>query len=73
MCNWRMTKNRPTLHSDAALINALGGPSKLAKILGFPKGRGVQRVQNWKYRGIPELVLLRHPKVFRAARSVEAA
>lgn len=72
MCNSPMTKQAP-LHSDAELIDSLGGPSKLARRLGFKNPGGVQRVQNWKYRGIPEIVRLRHPKVFRKVVASEAA
>jgi hypothetical protein len=44
-------------NEDAALIDRLGGPSKLAKRLRYdPKKGGVQRVQNWKIRGIPASV-----------------
>ncbi len=35
--------------TDSELIEKLGGASKLAKRLGY----GVQRVNNWKKRGIP--------------------
>lgn len=42
---------------DAALIERLGGPATLARRLRFdPKKGGVQRVQNWKVRGIPASV-----------------
>ncbi len=42
---------------DAALIDRLGGAAKLAKRLRYdPKKGGVQRVQNWKARGIPASV-----------------
>lgn len=51
-------------HPDAALIDKLGGPADVARLLGFdPKG-GTQRVQNWKTRGIPEVVRLRRPDLF---------
>lgn len=59
-CNVAMTK----LHDDAKLIDRLGGPAALARKLGFGPG-GTQRVQNWKYRGIPEIELLRNPAAFR--------
>lgn len=49
---------------DQALIEQLGGPSQLAKLLGFKKPGGVQRIQNWKVRGIPALVKLAHPHIF---------
>ena len=42
---------------DATLIERLGGPANLARRLSFdPKKGGVQRVQNWKVRGIPASV-----------------
>lgn len=49
---------------DAALIDKLGGPANLARRLGFDPAKGVQRVQNWKYRGIPEVIRLRRTDVF---------
>ena len=58
-----------TRHPDAELIDQLGGPAEVARALGFdPKAGGVQRVQNWKARGIPEVIRLRHPEVFVVAR-----
>jgi len=65
----------PELHPHAALIDALGGPSKLADRLGIQGAGRVQRVQNWKYRGIPEVMLLRHPKIFgrQSAQEKQAA
>lgn len=60
-------------HPDAALIDRLGGPAVLARKLGFGVG-GVQRVQNWKYRGIPEIERLRNPSAFiPSADTAEAA
>ena len=50
--------------SDAELIDSLGGPASVAKRLGYPPLGGVQRVQNWKVRGIPARVRLDHPDVF---------
>lgn len=55
------------LHPDAAIIERLGGPSSVAKLLSFDKPGSVQRVQNWKYRGIPEVVRLRRPSIFGPA------
>lgn len=46
--------------SDKDLIESLGGPAKLAARLGY----SVQRVQNWKDRGIPAQVRLDHPDIF---------
>lgn len=50
---------------DKRLIEELGGPSKVAELLGFDKkAGGVQRVQNWLTRGIPAEVKLAHPGIF---------
>lgn len=55
--------------NDADLIKALGGPTKVAELLGYDKAAGgVQRVQNWLTRGIPAQVKVDHPKVFLSAR-----
>ena len=50
---------------DAALIDVLGGPAKLAELLGYDKQQGgVQRVHNWRARGIPAKVKLERPDLF---------
>ncbi|MDE1999934.1 MAG: hypothetical protein KGI52_13540 [Burkholderiales bacterium] len=49
---------------DAKLIESLGGPSKVAELLGYDKDGGVQRVHNWIERGIPPKVKLEHPEIF---------
>lgn len=49
--------------SDKELIMGLGGPAKVAELLGFKK-HGVQRVQNWTTRGIPAQVRLDHADLF---------
>ena len=55
--------------TDTEMIKALGGPTKVAELLGYDKGNGgVQRVQNWLTRGIPAQVKLDHPRIFSAAR-----
>lgn len=46
--------------SDSDLIESLGGSAKVAARLGC----SVQRVQNWKVRGIPAQVRLDHQDVF---------
>lgn len=47
-----------------ALINELGGPSRVARKLGiYPTG--VARVSNWKKRGIPAHVYLQYPHIFK--------
>jgi len=48
------------MSTDKELIESLGGPAKLAARLKC----SVQRVQNWKERGIPPRVRLDHPDVF---------
>ena len=49
------------LQFDKDLITHLGGPSTLAKRLGFSSK---QRVHNWLVRGIPPAVKLAYPKIF---------
>lgn len=51
-------------HPDWALITDLGGPAKVARLLGYEPRGGIQRVQNWRYRGIPAEVKLSFPKIF---------
>jgi len=50
--------------SDAELIDKLGGPARVCELLGLVKSRGVQRVHNWKSRGIPAEVKLSRPDLF---------
>lgn len=53
------------LHPDAKVIDLLGGATKLAELLGYDKSAGgLQRIQNWKKRGIPANVKLAHPELF---------
>lgn len=52
-------------HPEWALVMALGGAAKVAETLGYEKDGGVQRVQNWKLRGIPSHVKLKHPDLFQ--------
>lgn len=54
----------PNEHPDWKLILSMGGPVKVAQLLGYAKEGGAQRVQNWKYRGIPPAVKVEHPKLF---------
>lgn len=62
-------------HPHALLINKLGGPTTVAHML---RARGmrrctVQRVSNWKSRGIPPRVWLEHAVVFEAVEVVAPA
>lgn len=50
--------------NDELLIKSLGGPTKVAKLLGYDKFGGAQRVSNWMRRGIPAKVKLEHPNIF---------
>lgn len=54
---------------DKALIAALGGPAKVAELMGYDKATGgVQRVHNWLERGIPSKVKLERPDLFLRQR-----
>lgn len=50
--------------NDAELIESLGGPARVAELLHLDKDGGVQRVHNWKTRGIPAKVKLERPDLF---------
>jgi len=53
---------------DKKLIEELGGPKKVADLLGYADG-GIQRVQNWLTRGIPAKVKVDHPEIFLKQRN----
>ena len=60
--------------TDTQLINDLGGPTKVAAMLGIDKPCSVQRVQNWLTRGIPAQVKVNYPHLFlNRAGSAELA
>ncbi|WP_159917853.1 hypothetical protein [Pantoea sp. 18069] len=62
------------MHPDTQLIGRFGGATKLAARLGFPiKGGGVQRVQNWKGRGIPASVERDNPWITDERRAMLSA
>lgn len=50
--------------NDKELIQALGGPTTVAKKLGLEGKKGVCRVANWMRRGIPAQVKLDHLGIF---------
>ena len=50
--------------NDAQLIESLGGPTKLAKLLGYKGVSGARRVHNWIKRGIPSRVKLENLTIF---------
>lgn len=65
--------------TDSELIDKLGGPAKVAARLGYDKAAGgVQRVHNWRARGIPASVRLNNldlfplPKQPKTGRKVKA-
>ena len=43
------------LHQHAAVIDKMGGSTAVARLFGYTP----QRVQNWKYRGVPDAARLR--------------
>lgn len=51
------------------IINALGGTSKVAKLLGLTP----PAVQAWKKRGIPPRIQLDHPKLIAKGKRLVAA
>ena len=60
--------NKPQ-HPDAVVIRSLGGPAKVAELLGLDKQQGgVQRVSNWLTRGIPASVKVEHQNIFLRKR-----
>lgn len=64
MFNCGMEPKKDAIAADCKLIESLGGPAKVAKLLGYDSPGGIQRVHNWKARGIPASVKLEHPELF---------
>lgn len=60
------------IEQDAALIDKHGGAAALAKKL-MLKGRGQERVQNWKARGIPASIKIQYPEIFLTKAMKRAA
>ena len=54
--------------NDADLIKHLGGPTVVARRLGYKLPDGARRVHNWMKRGIPAQVRLDHPRIFKPQR-----
>lgn len=58
-------EDKNQIQADRDRIIDLGGPAKVAELLGLDKTRGgVQRVQNWMGRGIPAKEKLARPDLF---------
>ncbi|WP_227874080.1 hypothetical protein [Cupriavidus metallidurans] len=65
MFNQAMNAKPTAVHADWQLIESLGGPAQVAKLLGYDlKKGGIQRVHNWRVRGVPPSVKLAHPSLF---------
>ena len=58
---------------DNAIIERLGGPTKVAELLGYDKAGGPQRVHNWTKRGIPPAVKVARPDLFMVGHPVTPA
>ena len=55
------------IEADRITIAGLGGPSRVAELLGYEKQQGgTQRVCNWLARGIPAAVKVERPDLFLA-------
>lgn len=62
------------MDTDQHLIDKLGGPTRVAELLDMAGEPGVvQRISNWKRRGIPAKVLLEHGDVLRQAEAAADA
>lgn len=60
------------MKTDSQIIDDLGGAAKVAELLGFRSDIGTQRVHNWKARGIPAAVRLKHLDVFGTSAEFES-
>jgi hypothetical protein len=54
-------------HPDSNLIDQLGGPAQLARQLGMTEQGSIQRIVNWRRRGIPLKVKVDHAAIFMPA------
>nr|WP_261547322.1 hypothetical protein [Burkholderia multivorans] len=56
------------IEADRITIARLGGPARVAELLGYEKHLGgTQRVCNWLARGIPAAVKVERPDLFLTA------
>ncbi|WP_310672786.1 hypothetical protein [Burkholderia multivorans] len=56
------------IEADRMTIARLGGPARVAELLGYEKHLGgTQRVCNWLARGIPAAIKIERPDLFLAA------
>jgi hypothetical protein len=59
-----MKKDKEHIALDKALIESLGGARELVKLLKWDSNGGLQRINNWKARGIPPAIKIQYPKIF---------
>jgi len=56
--------------TDGEFIDALGGPRRVCELLRYDaENGGLQRIYNWRTRGIPSKVLLEHAAIWALARA----
>jgi hypothetical protein len=65
--------NKIPLHPDSAIIDQLGGSTKLSDALKYGRNGGPQRVNNWRTRGIPAAVKLDRQDLFRPRKRRKAS
>lgn len=62
-----------TANESTKIIKAAGGSTAFARLLGIDRQRGyLQRINNWKCRGIPPRVILDHQVTIERLRSIAA-
>ncbi len=58
-----------TPNETSTLIDRAGGPAAFGRLLGIDETDGwLQRVNNWKHRGLPAAVELEHQETIRKLR-----
>lgn len=55
--------------ADAARIDALGGPTEVAKLLSFSAFGSASRVANWKKKGVPWEIRFHRADLFPLLKS----
>ena len=58
------TQTSSLTEADRERIERLGGSAVVARLMGLTSKGAVQRVNNWKTRGIPADVKLKWPELF---------
>ena len=66
-CRYTRRMMKIVRHPDSRLIDSLGGPAQLARLLGMTKPGSVQRIVNWRRRGIPYRVKVENAQIFMTA------